>query len=263
MSNPVLANPSIPNWYVGETTRSFTAQGVAIKTLVLLAVMSVTFAYTWSLSTVGYSTAFAADSAGKIPDAIDIPSNVIGLAVTGCIGAFVVAMITIFNQRSAPFMAPIYAALEGLALGAISAGFEAKYPGIVLEAMLGVCGTAMVMNLLYSSGILRPTQGFMVGLLAAMGGILVLYFADIIMQMNGSYISVVHSSGPWGIALQTGIVLIAALNFIIDFGNITEAAENRAPKWYEWYAAFGLMLTIVWLYLEMLQWLAKLKGNDD
>ena len=266
MSNPAFANME-SNWYSGtkEATITFTAQGAAFKTLVLLAVMALTFSYTWVQTTAGYSGAFeTADAVGKMPDSINIPPNVIGLAIGGSLGAFVVGLITIFNQKMSPILAPIYAGLEGLALGAISAGFEAKYPGIVMEAMGGVIGTTAVMGMLYSSGILKPTQGFVTGVLAAMGGILIMYFADIIMQLFGCQpVALIHGSGPWAIVLQVFIVGVAACNLIIDFGQITEAAESRAPKWYEWYAAFGIMLTIVWLYLEMLKLLAKLKNSDD
>lgn len=266
MSN-IAFSPNVVNSYdwVGERTKTFTVQGAAAKTLCLLLVMACTFSYTWIQTTAGYGTAFTtADAAGKMPDQIDLPSNVIGLAVVGVLGAFVVAMFTIFVQKAAPITAPIYAALEGLALGAISAGFEAKYPGIVMEAMSGVIGTAAMMGLLYSSGILRPTQGFIVGVLSAMFGILMLYLADIIMQAFGCQpVALVHGNSMAAIAIQVVIVGVAALNLIIDFGTISEAAENRAPKWYEWYAAFGLMLTIVWLYLEMLRLLAKLKSESD
>lgn len=266
MSNPAFSESMIgsSNWYDAASSKTFTAQGAAFKTLVLLAIMSATFIYTWIEATAGYSTAFQQAASQNLPAAISIPQNVIGLAAAGVIGAFVVSMIVIFNQRSAPILAPIYAGLEGLALGAISAGFEARYPGIVMEAMTGVLGTTAIMAVIYSSGLLRPTEGFVTGLLAAMGGILMLYLADIIMQyFGGTSIEIVHGNSMMSIGLQVFIVGIAALNLIIDFGTITEAAENRAPKWYEWYAAFGLMVTIVWLYLEMLKLLAKLKSSDD
>jgi uncharacterized YccA/Bax inhibitor family protein len=264
MSNPVFASSRMWDRALrGEKT--FTAQGAAFKTLILLCMMSLTFGITWIKATESYGTAFtAADAAtGKFATSIEIPANVIGLAVVGCLGAFVVGVITSFAQQYSPITAPIYACLEGLFLGAISAAFEAKYPGIVMQAMGGVIGTTLVMSFLYSTGILRPTHGFVVGVIAATGGICLLYMADMIMGFFGGHISVVHDNSVFGIILQVGIVLVAALNLIIDFGTITEAAENKMPKWFEWYAAFGLMITIVWLYLEVLKLLAKLKSNDD
>ena len=263
MSNPAFSDSFIRDQYAtGETT--FTAQGAALKTLVLLVILAASFCYTWVEATEGYSVAFsAADADGEYPTSISIPPNVVGLALIGGIGGLVLALITIFKQSVAPYTAPVYAALEGLFLGAVSAGFEARYPGIVMQAMAGVIGTTGLMALLYTSGILKPTQGFVTGVIAATGGVCALYFVDIVMGFFGSRISVVHDSSWMGLGLQVLIVGIAALNLILDFGTITEAAENRAPKWFEWYAAFGLMLTIVWLYLEILRLLAKLRGRDD
>jgi uncharacterized YccA/Bax inhibitor family protein len=263
MANPAFSDSFIRDQYAtGETT--FTAQGAAVKTLVLLVIMAATFSYTWVEATEGYATAFStADAADRYPTSISIPPNVIGLALVGAIGGLIVAFITIFKQSVAPYTAPVYAALEGLFLGALSAGFEARYPGIVMQAMGGVVGTTGVMALLYSSGILRPTQKFVTGVVAATGGVCMLYFVDIIMGFFGSRISMVHDASWMGIGLQVAIVAIAALNLILDFGTITEAAENKAPKWFEWYAAFGLMITIVWLYIEMLRLLAKLRASDD
>jgi len=261
LDNPTAREYDGPRVWGGEAT--FTVQGAAFKSLFLLAILACTFAYTWQLTTQGYSAEFAADAAGKVPDSISIPSNVIGLALLGCFGGFVVAMVIIFAKHTAPYLSPVYAALEGLALGAISAGFEAKYPGIALQATGSTIGVTLGMLTLYSLGILRPTEKFMVGLLAAMFGIVVLYLVDTIMIAFGSYVPVVHSAGPWGIALQVFIVLIAALNLIPDFGLIAESAENKAPKSYEWYAGFSLLVTLVWLYLEILKFLAKLRSNND
>lgn len=265
-----LSNPAIRE-YDGPLDRSstFTVQGAAIKSLILLAVLACTFAYTWNLTTQGYATAFSAAHEAAVPvegvrppDAIDIPGNVIGLALLGCFGGFAVAMVIIFAQRTAPYLSPVYAALEGLALGAISAGFEAQYPGIALQAIGSTLGVTFTMLFLYGTGILRPTAGFMAGLLAAMVGIMLLYLTDIIFMAFGSYVPIVHDNSWWAIGLQVVIVGVAALNLIVDFGLIADAAENKAPKWYEWYGAFSLLVTLVWLYLEILKLLAKLKSKD-
>jgi uncharacterized YccA/Bax inhibitor family protein len=246
-----------------EKSNAFTVQGAALKSLFLLAILSVTFAYSWNLSTQGYSEAFSVVNAeGRPPDAIDISPASINLALIGCFGGFLVAMVVIFKQNTAPFLAPVYAGLEGLALGAISAAFEAKFPGIALEAVASTLGVTLGMLVLYGAGILRPSAKFAAGLLAAMVGILALYIVDLIAQGFGSYVSVVHSSGPWGVVLQFVIVGVAALNLILDFGMIADAAEEKAPKWYEWYAGFSLLVTLVWLYLEILRLYAKLKSSD-
>ena len=264
-SNPAVRDYNGPD--VWSTTSTFTVAGAALKSLILLTILSASFAYTWDLATHGYAESFAptqqADGTSKIPDAITIPSNVYGLALTGSLAGFVVAMVIIFNQRTAPFLAPIYAGLEGLALGAISAGAEAQYPGITLQAVGSTLGVTYGMLGLYGLGILKPTQGFAAGLIAAMFGILALYIVDDVMMLFGSYVPVVHSSGPWGIVLQVFIVGIAALNLILDFGQITEAAERRAPKWFEWYAGFSLLVTLVWLYLEIIRLIMKTRSSDD
>jgi len=247
---------------------TFTVAGAAFKTLILLAILSVTFAYSWNIATQGYSEAYSAlqsareAGASNVPNQVPISPAAIPLIVGGCLGGFVVAMVVIFWQRSAPFLSPIYAGLEGLALGGISAAFEAKYPGIALEAVGATLGTAFGMLFLYSTGIIRPTKKFMIGLLAAMLGILCLYLVDMVMMAFGSYVPVVHSNGTWGIILSGAIVCVAALNLIVDFGQITDAAEGKAPKSYEWYCGFSILVTLVWLYLELLRLLAKLRGGD-
>lgn len=265
----MFGNPAIRDYdgSGGDITiaRTFSVQGAAIKSLVLLAILCCTFGYTWHLTTQGFASAYApvqqADGVVRPPDAIDIPGNVIGLAVLGVLGGFVVAMVVIFWQRSAPFLAPVYAALEGSAC-AISAGFEAKYPGIALQAAGSTLGVFFAMLFLYGTGILRPTAGFMAGLLAAMFGILILYFVDSIMLCFGSYVPVVHDNSWMAIGLQIFIVGIAALNFIVDFGLISDAAEDKAPAWFEWYAGFSLLVTVVWLYLEILKLIAKFRSKD-
>jgi uncharacterized YccA/Bax inhibitor family protein len=259
LKNPAVRQGSFDESEVGPQEAKFSVAGVALKTGIMLAIMAATFFYTWNLTTVGYKDAFSAVTDGAAKTQIDIPGNVYSLAIWGCLGAFAVAMFTIFVQRAAPFTGPVYAALEGLALGAISAGFEAKYPGIVLEALASTFGVAAGMLFLYGTGILRPTQKFLIGLLAAMLGIIVLYTVDLVMLSFGSYVPVVHEGGTWGVVFSIFVVGVAALSLIVDFEDIRLAAEDKAPKWYEWYAGFGLMLGLVWLYLEILRLYAKTK----
>jgi len=260
-----LDNPALRE-YDGPLEReegTFSVAGTAIKTLFLLVILACTFGYAWTVATAGYSEAFAAETVeGKLPDSIPISAAAIPLILGGCLGGFVVAMIIIFFQRSAPYLSPIYAALEGLALGGISAAFEAQYPGIVLETVGSTFGVFLGMLVLFLTGIVRPTARFHAMLLAALFGIVALYLVDNIMILFGSYVPVVHSNGPWGIALQVAIVGVASFCLISDFGQISDAAESRAPKWYEWYAGFSLLVTLVWLYLEILRLYAKLKSKD-
>lgn len=260
-----LANPAIRE-YDGPVERSegtFSVAGTAVKTLFLLAILACTFGYAWNISTQGYAEAFSTQTAeGKLPDSIPISPTAVPLILVGCFGGFAVAMLTIFVQRLAPFTSPFYAALEGLALGGISAAFEAKHPGIVLEAVGSTVGVFFGMLVLFLTGIVRPTARFHAMLLAALFGILALYLVDNIMLFFGSYITVVHSNGPWGIVLQVFIVGVASFCLISDFGQISDAAESRAPKWYEWYAGFSLLVTLVWLYLEILKLYGKSKSSD-
>jgi uncharacterized YccA/Bax inhibitor family protein len=259
LRNPVVRNGE-DDFALGKSEPRFTLTGAAFKTLFLLAIMGGTFFYTWNLTTAGYHSAFTTpDTGGQLPTQVSIPNNVYGIAAGGALGAFVVAILTIFWQRLSPVTAPVYAALEGLALGAISAAFEAKYPGIVMEAMASTFGVAASMLFLYGTGILRPTQKFAVGIIAAMFGILIVYLVDIVMHMFGGYVPVVHQGGTWGVLFSVFVVSIAALSLILDFEDFRLAAEDKAPKWYEWYAGFGLMVTLVWLYLEVLRLWAKTK----
>lgn len=260
MNNPAIQMlRDCPIAYSGKV---FTAQGAAIKTAILLLLVAASFVYTWNIATAGFSAGFAPVQ-GKVPDAIDIPPEAMNYAIFGMIGGLVVGFTIIFNMSTAPFLAPIYAILEGLTLGAISAGFEAKYPGIVFEAIFGTMGAAFAMTVAYSTGFIKPTQKFVTGLLTVTGGILILYTADIIAGFFGTYIGILHGNSIWSIALQFGIVAVASLFLILDFESVREAADGQAPKWMEWYAAFSILVTVVWIYLEVLKLLAKLKSNDD
>lgn len=263
-SNPVVSMGDWPRAGSGENTA--TVNGTAFKALILTAIMCFTGFHTWTLATEGYSERFEQQAKQKQhgdPTRIEIPDKALGLAAVGVIGGFLVALACIFAPQASPVLAPIYAGLEGLALGAISAGFEAKYPGIVPEAMVGVVTILVCMLALYTTGILRPTEGFAAGLLAAMGGILAIYFANFIFGFFGGKIGFVDGGGWAGIAFSAVVVVVASLNFVLDFGDIADNVERGAPKYMEWYGAFGIMLTVVWLYLEMLRLLAKIKSEGD
>lgn len=244
-------------------TMSFT--GVTVATFILLAILGTTFAYTWNQTTLGLAESFqsAADAAGKLPDSVAIPSKVAPYALVGCLGGFVLALIIIFNPPTAPYLSPVYAAAEGVVLGAISAGAEAKYPGIAGQAIGITFATFAGMLLLHTFGILRATPGLFKFVLASMFGILGLYFADLILRMFGSYIPIVHDNSTGAILLQLFIVGIAALNLTLDFGTIDEQLqEGNQPEYMNWYAGFSLMVTLVWLYLEILRLLMKAKSKD-
>ena len=183
------------------------------------------------------------------------------LTLVGVIGALVVAMATVFKQTWAPFTTPLYAGLEGLALGGISFLFEQSYPGIVAQAVFLTFGTLGALLLAYRSGLIRATENFKLGVVAATGGIGVVYLLSFVLGFFGINIPLIHSTGTFGILFSLFVVVIAALNLVLDFDFIEEGAERGAPKYMEWYGAFGLLVTLVWLYLEILRLLAKLQSR--
>ena len=181
--------------------------------------------------------------------------------LVGVIGGFVIALVTAFKKEWAPVTTPLYAALEGLALGGISLVFEARYPGIVINAVGLTFGTLAALLLAYRSGLVRATENFKLGIFAATGGIAILYLVSLVMGFFGKSIPFIHDSGPIGIGFSLVVVVIAALNLVLDFDFVERGAAAGAPKYMEWYAAFGLLVTLVWLYLEMLRLLAKLQDR--
>jgi uncharacterized YccA/Bax inhibitor family protein len=176
----------------------------------------------------------------------------------GLIGGFVIALVTIFKKEWSPVTAPVYALLEGLVLGGISAIFERSYPGVAIQAVGLTFGTLFVLLLAYKSGIVRATQGFKIGVIAATGGIAVFYLVEMVLNFFFHFqVPAINGSGPWGIVFSLFVVIIAALNLVLDFDLIESGVRMGAPKYMEWYGAFGLMVTLIWLYLEILRLLAK------
>ncbi|MGB0083678.1 MAG: Bax inhibitor-1/YccA family protein [Terracidiphilus sp.] len=190
------------------------------------------------------------------------PSSVAPELLLGALGGFIFAMVTIFKKTWAPVTAPIYALLEGMVLGGLSAMFEIRYPGIAVEAVGLTFGTLLVMLFLYKSGVIKVTQKFRMGVVAATGGIMVFYLLTWVLSMfHISAFSSVYGSGRIGIGFSLFVVAIAALNLVLDFDFVEQGVTVGAPKYMEWYAAFGIMVTLVWLYLEMLRLLSKMRKN--
>ena len=184
------------------------------------------------------------------------------LAIVGAIGGFIVALITVFRPRSSAFTAPIYAILEGLFLGAISAIINARYPGVAFQAVLLTIGTLFTMLFLYRSGRIRATPRFRRGVMMATGAVFFAYMISWIMSLFGMPMGFMHSSGPLGILINLAIIVVAALNLIMDFDFIEKGSQMGAPKYMEWYGAFGLMVTLIWLYIEFLILLSRFAGRD-
>ena len=181
------------------------------------------------------------------------------LTIGGAIGGLIFAMVTIFKPQWAPVTAPIYAVLEGLFIGGISAFMERIYPGIVPQAAGLTFGILFALLAAYKSGLIRATENFKLGVVAATGGIFVIYIASFILGFFGISIPFLHDSGPIGIGISVFICIVAALNLVLDFDFIENGAEHGAPKYMDWVGAFGLMVTLVWLYIEILHLLAKLR----
>ena len=179
------------------------------------------------------------------------------------IGGFIVAIVTVFKKKWAPITVPIYAILEGALLGGISFMYNSLYDGIVTNAIFLTVGILLALLTAYRSGIIKPTENFKLGIFAATGGIAIVYLVNFIMGFFGSSMGImqIDNASPLSIGFSIVVVIIAALNLVLDFDFIEEGAENGAPKYMEWYGAFGLLVTLIWLYLEILRLLAKLNSR--
>jgi uncharacterized YccA/Bax inhibitor family protein len=236
--NPTLNDKTFVS--VAVSGDEMTLDGTVNKTGILLALTVFTAAWTWSIY-------FQNND----------PAAVMPYLWTGLIGGLITALITIFRKTAAPYTAPLYAALEGLALGGISAFYEAAFPGIVIQAIALTFGTLFCLLAAYRSGLIRATENFKLGVTAATGAIALLYLVNLGMGFFGKSMPFIHESGLMGIGFSLFVVGIAAMNLVLDFDFIETGVEQRAPKHMEWYAAFGLMVTLIWLYLEILRLLSK------
>lgn len=194
---------------------------------------------------------------------VEYSGNVMPLIWVGIIGGLILAFVIVFKQKWAPYLAPAYALLEGLAIGGISAiansAFAEKAPNIVITAVGLTFGVALAMYLLYSFRIIKATEKFKSVIITATVGIAIFYVIVLVMHAFGfNNISFLHEGSTFGIIFSLFVVGIAALNLILDFDMIEKGAEMGAPKYMEWYGAFGLMVTMVWLYFEILRLLMKL-----
>ena len=238
-SNPTLTGSAFRDAY-GTAVRqdqTMTLDGTVNKTGIMLLLVVAGAAYSWS-----------ADSGF--------------LMYFGMFGGLIAALATVFRPHWSMYTAPAYALLEGLFLGTVSAFFEGMYPGIVKLAVTLTFGVAFSVLMLYRSGIIKPTENFKLIVVGATGGIAVTYMITWILGFFGITVGLIHGNGLFGIGFSLFVVAIAALNLVMDFDFIEEAAERQAPKYMEWYGAFSLMVTLIWLYIEVLRLLAKLQSRD-
>jgi uncharacterized YccA/Bax inhibitor family protein len=243
-SNPALNAKAFQGEGVG-LGEAMTLQGTVNKTGLLLICVIATAAWTWNIYTRSQN-----------------PGAVLPLLAIGGIGGFIFALVTIFKKTWAPVTAPVYALLEGLLLGGISAMYDVRFHGIAIQAVSLTFGTLAILLLAYRSGLIPVTEKFRLGVVAATGGIMLFYVATIVLGFFGIHFTTISGSGPIGIAFSAFVVVVAALNLVLDFDFIESGVAAGAPKYMEWYAAFGLMVTLIWLYLEILNLLAKLRSRD-
>jgi len=190
-------------------------------------------------------------------------ANVMAMIAGGAIGGFVIALVLMFKREWSPYLAPLYALLEGLFIGAISAMFNIAYDGIVLQAVGLTFGVGISMYFLYTLRIIRATEKFRAVVMTATMGIAVFYLIVWVMSLFGyNNMTFIHEGSTFGIVFSLVVVVVAALNLILDFDMIEQGAANGAPKYMEWYGAFGLMVTFVWLYLEILRLLSKINSRN-
>jgi len=234
--NPVLSKSTFSN--SGSISEKMTINGTVNKTAISLLLLVGT----------GYLT-FTTINPGLL---------------IGCgIGGFIVAIITVFKKEWAPITVPIYAILEGGLLGGVSFMYNSLYDGIVTNAIFLTVGILLSLLTAYRSGYIKATENFKLGVFAATGGIAIVYLINFIMSFFGSSMGVmqIDNASPMSIGFSAIVVIIAALNLVLDFDFIEEGAEKGAPKYMEWYGAFGLLVTLIWLYLEILRLLAKLNSR--
>lgn len=236
MSNPIL-NKAFDGSYAVPSQETMSVAGTVDRAALLFAILVIAAGWTWNLNFTGNST-----------------SGYLGL---GLIGGFIIALVIIFARHLAPYLSPVYAACEGLALGAISASYQGLYNGIVSQAVLVTICIMGVMFFLYRTKIIKATRRFWIGVTAATFGVVLFYLIDIALSYFNIAVPYLNSGGVVGIVISLVIIAIASLNLILDFDIIQKGVASGQPKYMEWYAAFGLMITLVWLYLEILNLLAN------
>ncbi|MAD45485.1 MAG: hypothetical protein CMI02_01995 [Oceanospirillaceae bacterium] len=243
--NPTLRASSFSDKDRATDGNPMTLSGTVNKTFILLALVFISGGLTWDYFLKSGGSEQFATIAG----------------ISGAVGGLVFALITIFVKRVAPYTAPLYALFEGLVIGIVSVIMEMQFPGIVLQAIGLTFGTMLSLLVAYKSGVIKVTQNFRLGVVAATGGIALVYIANFVMGFFGIHMPFIHESGTMGILFSLFVVVIAALNLVLDFDFIEQGVESGCAKYMEWYGAFGLVVTLLWLYIEILRLLAKARSR--
>jgi uncharacterized YccA/Bax inhibitor family protein len=244
-SNPALTNNAFSGYGYVNRAEAMSIQGVVYKTLILILLTLLTAGWTWT----------------KFYQSGNDPASISLLMMVGLIGGFILALVTVFKQTWAPTTALFYALFEGLFIGGLSATLEAQFSGIVIQATGLTFGTLIAMLLAYQSGLIKPTENFKLGVVAATGGIMIVYLVTMALSLFGIHVPYIYGGGWFGIGFSLFVIVIAALNFIIDFDFIEQGAARGAPKYMEWYGAFALMVTLIWLYVEFLRLLSNMRSR--
>ncbi|ALP37022.1 Bax inhibitor-1/YccA family protein [Paenibacillus sp. 28ISP30-2] len=244
LSNPVLRD----DIFLREDEREVSEQRMTIggtvnKTLLLLVLLIVSGSITWYMNDQGII-------------------EVLSLMTAGLFGMAGMALAIFFFPKTAPLLSPIYAIFSGFALGGISAYMEYEYPGIVANAILLTVGILLLMLFMYTQRIIKVTRGFISFVVLCTLAIALVTLVDFILNFFGMNVPYIHETGWLGIGISLFVVIIAALNLLVDFNFIEEQTEQGAPKYMEWYGAFGLLLTLVWLYVRILELLSKFSKED-
>lgn len=244
-SNPALPEDTFTRFGYESRTDAMTMQGTVMKTMILLLITVVSAAWTWVQFYKSGGNAAA------------LAPWMIGSAICG----FIIALVTVFKPVWAPITAPLYSLVEGVFVGGLSATMEVAFPGIVIKATLLTFGTLFMMLGAYQSGLIKATDKFRMGIVAATGGIALVYVASMVLGLFGIQVPFIYGGGWMGIGFSLFVIVIAALNFILDFDFIEQGARRGVPKYMEWYAGFAMMVTLIWLYIEFLRLLSKLNSN--
>jgi uncharacterized YccA/Bax inhibitor family protein len=250
-SNPALSDSTFRGLNGGgygsmiDATSRMTLSGTVNKTALLLILALATASYTWHqfLETRSFQ-------------------DIAPLMMLGMFGGLIFGLVTSFKKEWSPITAPIYALLEGLMLGGLSAAMDLRYPGIGIQAVSLTFGTLLVLLLAYRSGMIRVTEKFRLGVVAATGGIFFFYLAQMLLGFFGIRFYSINGAGMLGIGVSVVIVIVAALNLVLDFDFIERGVQAGAPRYMEWYGAFGIMVTLVWLYIEILRLLSKMRSRN-
>ena len=243
-SNPAFGENVLREISFTDESTTMTVNGMVVKTLMALCGVLLTAGMAWiKFRDAGF--------AGVQP-----------FLWGGMIIGLIAAVVTCFKPMLAPYTTPVYALAEGAFLGSVSAIIAAQYPqvNIVFQACLLTFGTLFVMLICYQTGVIRVTDRLRAGITAATGAVFLLYLVTFVLSFFGVSLPFIHSSGLLGIAFSLFVVGLAAFNLLLDFDLVDRLVAQRAPKAMEWYAAFALMVTLVWLYMEILRLLSKL--ND-